>query len=146
MKLLLIDTRKTIIACFAVMNIANGLAQQKDTPAVKADKLLETTTSWNGAKLPQYPEGEPQINIIRYTIKPHTKMKTHRHAIINGGIMLKGELTIVSETGEEKTFKAGDALVETTGTWHYGENKGDEPVEVVMFYAGAKGKALSEAK
>lgn len=83
---------------------------------------------------------------MRYTIQPHTKMAVHRHSIINGGVVLAGELTIVSETGEEQTFKAGEALVETTSTWHYGHNRGDVPVVVVIVYAGADGISLSEAK
>ena len=41
-------------------------------------------------------------------------------------------------------LKAGDALVEMIGTVHYGENRGDEPAEVVMFYAGTEGLALKE--
>ena len=58
--------------------------------------------------------------------------------------MLKGELTIVTTDGRERTFKAGDSLVEMIGTVHYGENRGDEPAEVVMFYAGTEGLALNE--
>ena len=30
------------------------------------------------------------------------------------------------------------------GTVHYGENRSDEPAEVVMFYAGTEGLALKE--
>lgn len=30
------------------------------------------------------------------------------------------------------------------GTVHYGENRGDEPAEVIMFYAGTEGLPLKE--
>lgn len=141
---------KTGLILAMLLKTGTGLAQDEGslskTAPVASDTLLTTTVSWNGAPLPPYPSGTPEIHIMRYTIQPHTRMSVHRHTIINGGYMLAGTLTIVSETGEEKTFKAGDALVETTGTWHYGENRGDTPVVVVMFYAGADGIRLSEKK
>lgn len=141
---------KTGLILAVLLKTGNGLAQNEGslskTAPVTSDTLLATTVSWNGTPLPPYPSGTPEIHIMRYTIQPHTKMSVHRHAIINGGYMLAGTLTIISETGEERTFRAGDALVETTGTWHYGENRGETPVVVVMFYAGAEGIRLSEKK
>lgn len=141
---------KFLFILMILLNAGNGMAQTgklDTTPIpVASDTLLETLSSWNGEALPKYPAGAPRIHIMRYTIQPHTKMAVHRHSIISGGYMLEGTLTIVSEAGEEKTFHAGDALVETTGTWHYGENRGDNPVVVVMFYVGAEGIPLSEKK
>lgn len=48
-----------------------------------------------------------------------------------------GELTGVAAYGAERTFRAGEGIVGLVGTAHYGENRGEEPVERVMFYAGA---------
>ena len=58
--------------------------------------------------------------------------------------MLKGELTIVTIDGREHTFRVGDTVMEMIGTVHYGENRGDEPAEVIMFYAGTEGLPLKE--
>lgn len=82
--------------------------------------------------------------MLRYIFPPHVKLKPHRHFIINCGVMLKGELTIVTLDGREKTFKAGDAIVEMIGDAHYGENRGNETAEVIMFYAGSEGLMLKE--
>lgn len=71
-------------------------------------------------------------------------MAMHRHAVINAGVILRGELTVISETGAERTFRAGEALVELVGTAHCGENRGDGAAEVIMFYAGAGNLPLSE--
>lgn len=140
-------TEKAVLALAVILKVTAGMAQEEATPTpVTSETLLETTTSWNGQALPKYPVGDPKINIMRYTIQPHTRMAVHRHDIISGGYMLEGELTIVSETGEEKTFRTGDALVETTGTWHYGENRGETPVVVVMLYIRADNIPLSERK
>lgn len=39
---------------------------------------------------------------------------------------------------EDRTFdlEAGGAIVELVNQWHYGKNNGDEPSEIIMFYAG----------
>ena len=60
----------------------------------------------------------------------------HFHKIINCGVILSGTLTVVSEDGTSKSFHAGDPIVETVGTIHHGENRGDEDVVVLTFYAG----------
>ena len=127
------------ILLIATLGINSGSAQEpqnkkSEQAEVKVEKLAETSCSWDGATLPNYPATTPQITILRYTFPPHQRLSAHRHFIINCGVMLKGELTIVTT----------DALVEMIGTVHYGENRGDEPAEVVMFYAGTEGLALKE--
>lgn len=145
-----IDMKKIVpILLIATLGIDSGSAQEpqnkkSEQAEVKVEKLAETSCSWDGATLPNYPATTPQITILRYTFPPHQRLSAHRHFIINCGVMLKGELTIVTTDGREHTFKAGDALVEMIGTVHYGENRGDEPAEVVMFYAGTEGLALKE--
>jgi hypothetical protein len=57
--------------------------------------------------------------------------------VINAGVLLSGQLTVV--TADEKTLhlKAGDPIVEVVNTSHYGINQGNVPAEIVVFYAGA---------
>lgn len=106
--------------------------------------LVDTSDNWVGETLPAYPAGTPRVTILRGVIPPGAKMAMHRHAVINAGVILRGELTVISETGAERTFRAGEALVELVGTAHCGENRGDEAAEVIMFYAGAGNLPLSE--
>ncbi len=98
--------------------------------------LVETTKSWNGNDLPPYPEGKPMITILRIIIPPQSKLNIHKHLVINAGILIKGELTVVDEQNNTLHLKAGDALVELVNTCHFGENNGDTPAEIIVFYAG----------
>lgn len=100
--------------------------------------------SWDGAPLPAYPAGAPRVSILRGFLPPHTRLPLHRHPVINAGVVLRGSLTVVTADGAERTFGPGEGIVETVGKAHYGENRGDEPVELVMFYAGAGNLPLSE--
>ena len=103
---------------------------------VKVERLIETSNAWDGSSLPAYPQTQPVITINKYTFPPHSVTNLHFHKIINCGVILSGTLTVVGEDGTSKSFHAGDPIVETVGTIHHGENRGDEDVVVLMFYAG----------
>jgi len=118
----------------------------KDIENVKVDVLAKTNKSWNDEKLPHYEKGEPEITILKIVIPPHVKLPMHKHPIINAGVLLKGELTVVTEDNKILHLKAGDAIVEVVNTWHYGKNEGDEPAELIMFYAGIKDIPLTILK
>lgn len=87
----------------------------------------ETSRGWNDMPLPAYPADVPRVTILRATIPPQAKLEMHRHAVVNAGVVLRGE-----------------AVIEMVNAAHYGEIRGNEEVELVMFYAGAEGLPLSE--
>jgi len=43
---------------------------------------------------------------------------------------------VVDEQNNTLHLKAGDALVELVNTCHFGENTGNSPAEIIVFYAG----------
>jgi quercetin dioxygenase-like cupin family protein len=113
---------------------------------VIVETLARSLTSWNGDTLPEYPVGRPQITLLKITIPPHYKLHVHNHPVINAGVLLKGELTVVDEKNNILHLKAGDAIVEVVNTYHYGKNEGDEPVEIIVFYAGAESVPVTVIK
>ena len=100
--------------------------------------LVKTDKSWNNVPLPKYPEGNPEITILKIIIPPKTQLPLHKHPIINAGVVLKGELTVISETSDTLHLKAGEPIVELVNTWHFGINNSTETVEIIVFYAGMK--------
>jgi quercetin dioxygenase-like cupin family protein len=108
--------------------------------------LVKTTESWNGSQLPKYLDGNPEITILKIIIPPKTKLPLHKHPEINAGLILKGELTVISETNDTLHLKAGEPIVELVNTWHFGRNDGTEPVEIIVFYAGIKGTPITILK
>lgn len=107
-----------------------------DSSGITAQCLADTSEGWDGSPLPDYPAGKPVISIYRYVFPPHSQTASHSHKIINCGVVTKGQLTLVCANGKEKTVQAGEAVVEIDGEIHHGENRGDIPAEVIMFYAG----------
>ena len=110
---------------------------------VKTTELLRTSQSWDGAPIPNFPQENAEIVSVRYEFAPGEKLGWHHHDVINFGVMLQGELTIIDINGNVKVFHAGEAIVEMVGTIHHGENNGPEAVILQMFYVAAKGTPLS---
>ena len=106
-------------------------------------KLAETSRAWNGTPLPEYTRSKPVVSIYKYTFPPHTVTNSHLHEVINCGVVISGALTIVGNNGCERCFKSGEAIVETVGEIHHGENRGDEDAVIIMFYAGGDHTPLS---
>ena len=117
--------------CTTVPNSSRAVGA---SPVVKT--LVKTTQSWNGEFLPAYPQGKPEITILRITIPAGTKLDTHSHPVMNAGVLISGQLTVVTEDGKTLHLKAGDAIVEVVNTLHYGMNEGKVPAEIIVFYAG----------
>lgn len=113
--------------------------QQANKSAIVSKELVKSTKSWDGSQLPAYPKGQPEIRIKRITIPAGAKLPTHLHPVINAGILLSGELTVVKVDGPTLHLKAGDPIVELVNQRHYGINEGKVPAEIVVVYAGVVG-------
>ena len=86
------------------------------------------------------------MTILKITIPPKTRLEVHKHLEINAGVLLKGNLTVISESNDTLHLKAGDPIVELVNTWHYGKNEGTEPAEIIVFYAGVEGTPITVIK
>ena len=119
-------------------------AQEDDqTPKVASIELIRTDKSWDGVELPDYLQGKPEIVGIKYYIPAGQKLGMHYHPVMNFGILVEGDLTIISKDGLEKVVHEGEAVVEMVNTVHHGENRGTKPVVLYMFYLSQKDQPLS---
>jgi len=129
-------------ACLAFLSAGQAWAHE-DGPAVQVDLLAKTGTSWDGATLPGCTPGETEVTILKVSVPPKARVAMHKHPLINAGVMLKGELTVVTQEQKRLQLTAGDPIVEVVNTWHYGINEGDGTAEIIVFYVGTKGTPLS---
>ena len=89
------------------------------------------------------------LQLVRYTIPPRTLLPVHVHpgmqvALIEAGTLhytvVEGSAPVTRadgtrETisgGQETDFRAGDRFSEAEGMVHFGENRGDEPVVILV--------------
>ncbi len=150
---LVISLCVTIACVSSCTNSSTGSSCGSGCSSCSADKqpsastvvLLDAqTTSWDGAELIDYPTTKPAITMLKITVAPKSRLPLHYHPVINVGYMLEGSLTVTDDKGNSKTIKAGEPLIETVNTIHYGENRGDTDAVILVFYAGTEGVTITE--
>lgn len=117
----------------------NSNAAQK----VVSTELIRTSQSWDGVELPDYFKGRPELVAVKYVFPAGQKLGWHHHPVMNYGILVQGELTIIGLDGKEKMVHEGEPVVEMVGTIHHGENRGSKDVILYMFYLSQKDMPLA---
>ena len=110
---------------------------------VETAELIRTSQSWDGVELPDYFQGRPELVAVKYVFPVGQKLGWHHHPVMNYGVLVQGELTIIGQDGKEKVVHEGEAVVEMVNTIHHGENRGTKPVILYMFYLSQKGLPLA---
>jgi len=110
---------------------------------IQAETLLKADSSWDGVAYTAYPQGRPELTVVRLTIPPHTTLPWHTHPMPNAAYVVSGEIMVEKQAdGKTRTLGAGQVLAEMVGTPHRGTT-GDEPAVLMVFYAGVSGMPLS---
>lgn len=122
---------------------AVGSKHELNDSAVSVKELVKTTKSWDGEFLHTYPHGQPEITIRRISIPAGARLDAHIHKVINAGVLMSGQLTVMTADGKTLHLKAGDPIVEVVDTLHYGLNEGKVPAEIIVFYAGTVGVPIT---
>jgi quercetin dioxygenase-like cupin family protein len=69
-------------------------------------------------------------------------MPVHKHPYPRYAYVQAGHLTVYApDTGQRYDYKAGDFIVEVIDEWHYGENTGGEPVELLVIDQVPEGRS-----
>jgi len=132
--------RVTISLCFCSIFLCglflclNSFVFAKN-PQIAVKELAATQKSWDGALLPAYPDGQPEVRILSITVPAGEKLAIHQHPVINAGVLLSGHLQVHTTDGKTLDLKAGEAIVEVVNTWHWGESIGPDPAHIIVFYA-----------
>lgn len=138
MKKIMLRIMTAVFLCGAITLVTGckeANSQGNDGPKeVRSTELIRTSQSWDGEELPDYLQGRPELVAVKYEFPAGQKLGWHHHPVMNYGILVQGELTIIGQDGKEKVVHEGEAVVEMVNTIHHGENRGDKPVILYMFY------------
>lgn len=123
---------------YVILLVSSFSCKVSKLESVKVEILKETTQSWNGDALPNYPKGQPKITVLKITILPKTRLPNHFHPVINSGILLKGKLKVVDVDDNVLCLNEGDVIVELVNKIHYGINETNKPAVIIVFYVGTE--------
>ncbi|MEH6625989.1 MAG: cupin domain-containing protein [Motiliproteus sp.] len=131
-------TLYALLAATLLLNTSTLMAAD-----VSAEILAQGSASWDSGGF-QYPAGKPQLTVQKISIKAGSEpleLSIHCHTIPLAAYVVSGSVKVVKLSGEEKTFQAGEGLIEVVNSWHKGVFVDD--TELIVFYAGAEGTPLS---
>ena len=134
-----------IAALLAGLSVIPVLAQDSTNKVASGHReiLLEATKSWNGTPYTHYPQGQPELTMIKVTLAPHTVLPWHTHPFPNSVYVLSGTLTLRDrDDGKTLVVHQGQAIAESVKVVHRGE-AGDEPTVLLITYAGTPGVPTS---
>jgi quercetin dioxygenase-like cupin family protein len=134
--------KKIILGIYVILFLLiNACAENINN--ITVETLAKTSSSWDGEALPDYPKGKPEVTILRIKISAGAELPMHEHPVINAGVLLSGELTVVAKDKQTLHLKAGDSIVEVVNKAHYGKNEGTKTAEIIVFYAGTVDKPIT---
>lgn len=140
-------SQHTLVICTAAMLSLFTLSAQAHgdkRSGVETETLLESEHAWDGTQYSAYPQGTPQLSVLKITIAPNSSLAWHQHPIPNAAYVQSGVVTIEKKsTGEKRQVTAGEVLPEVVDIAHRGYT-GNEGAVLIVFYAGKKGVPLSE--
>jgi quercetin dioxygenase-like cupin family protein len=140
--------RRETVRNFAILSVLvliqfSCATEEANHASVSVKELVRSSKSWDAKLLVPYPQGQPEITILKITIPAGARLETHSHPVINAGVLVSGQLTVKTTDGKVLRLKAGDPIVEVVNTLHYGINEGTVPAEIVVFYTGIVGQAVT---
>ena len=126
---------------FAATHIAADSHLKIET--AKVETLLRASSSWNGIPYTHYAAGQPQLTMLKVTLRPNTALPWHTHPMPNAGYILSGDLTLHDRaSGATQTYHAGESFAESVDTEHRGE-AGPHGAVLLITYAGVPGVPTS---
>jgi quercetin dioxygenase-like cupin family protein len=109
---------------------ADFTMQQRTGVTIK--QLLSTTTTSAGQKI-VLPKKSAELIASIFEIPPGVDLPEHEHPYPRYGYILSGSLRVTdTETGQSKTYRSGDFVLEAVGRWHTGANTGVEPTRLLV--------------
>ncbi|MFA7240208.1 MAG: cupin domain-containing protein [Sulfuricellaceae bacterium] len=108
--------------------------------AVKAEKILVTTTAGNGQKHVYLKTERPEVTAMIVEIPPSVETGWHLHTVPVYAYVLAGTLEVEISGDKTLVFKPGEAIVEVQNLAHNGKNRGSETVKLAVFYTGEEGR------
>ncbi len=113
---------------------------------VSSSILVSAPVSWDGGSF-EYEIEKPEITVQKIVISTgneEVSLALHCHTMPLAAYVLRGSVKVVKLSGESKLFNSGEAFIEVMNKWHKGVIV--EDTELIVFYAGNKGEALSVKK
>lgn len=115
------------------------------TQSAQVDELIKTQHAWDGSLYHSYPQGRPELSVLKFHIQPNSTLPWHTHPYPNAGYVLQGTLTIEDRLGHKHTYTEGQAFAESVKHVHRGVT-GPDGATLIIVYSGVHGIKPSQSE
>ena len=123
--------------------LAAGPVEAVYNAQVQTTEILRTTKNAAGEDIVYPATRRPEVTGLKVRIPPGCETGWHTHSVPGYAFLISGALTLLYDPGTPRSFKAGEAFVESAGVLHNGRNLGTEDVVLVVFFTGELGAAFT---
>ena len=122
-----------------VLPISAAVAQDALPSGFTAEPVLKTAQTADGDPL-KLPQDNAEIVSVIGTIEAGGRTARHQHPVPVYVYVLEGALEVQTEGGEPRSYKAGEAFMESVDRWHQAFNTGDSSAKILVVFIGEEGK------
>ena len=112
----------------------------KTTPVLKGSKTAD------GDALVYPRTGKPEVISVIGVLDPGGRTALHQHPLPVYVYVMEGTLQVQTEGKGVRSYKQGEAFLESVGHWHQAFNKTDNPVKILVVFVGEEGKPTTQNK
>lgn len=134
---------KSLPLAFGLMLAASPLHADSQATAGKVvvRPVISSTVTSSGQPI-VLPQKDAQVIVSTYEIPAGAVLPKHKHPFPRYGYVQAGTIEVTNiDTGKTATFKTGDFILEAVDQWHFGTNKGDVPVKLLVIDMVEKGQS-----
>ena len=129
--------QRELLAIVVAAILAAPLAAQVN---FSSTPILQSSVTNAGGRITYPATDSAEITALRVGIGPGGETGRHMHLYPAFVYVLEGAIEVEIEGGGSHSYKAGDSFVEAINAWHNGRNRGSTPAELLVVFAGVRGK------
>lgn len=107
--------------------------------------VLRTSETRDGEPFAFPRTDRPEITSVIGTIQPNGRTPRHQHPVPVYVYILEGQVELVTDGGEPRRYRSGEAYIESLNRNHQLFNKGNAAARLLVVFVGEKGKPTTVA-
>jgi quercetin dioxygenase-like cupin family protein len=111
--------------------------------SIQSTTILKTDTTTAGQSISEFFSHPSEVTGLKVVLPPGTETGWHKHTAPGFAYILKGTLTVKTESGSTFEFKEGQSFAEVINIGHNGINNGKDTVELIAYFVGEKHKPIT---
>jgi len=112
-------------------NLVGAAVAKEPAPAEVVTEIARTTKTATGQPI-TLPQGPLEVVASMYTLAPGVRLPEHKHPYQRYAYILEGELMVQQGDSASRVYHAGEFVIESVDSWHFGATVGAVPVKLLV--------------